>query len=429
MTMKLGRRQFLATSAAAAAYLSASGLARAQSANLRMAWWGGQARADLTLKALAVYAEKNPSVTVDTEYLGWGDYWPRVSTQTAGGNTPDLIQMSDEYLAEYASRGVLLDLEPYIPSGLAVTDFDQSVLDAGRIDGKLYAISAGGNSTALLFNTTAYEEAGVAPPAHGTTWEEFAERAAEFTAKTPRKGMFGSTDDSGSEPVMQTWLRQLGHELFTEDGELGYGVDEITGWFQLWADMRASGAIPPADVAALDHGDVDTSLFAQQRSALVFANSNQYVAYKQLTPDAMGIAPYPKVGPDGKGGMFIKPSMFFSVSAQTKFPAESVALMNFLLTDFAATSILGGERGIPSSAAVREALAPTLDEATKLMADYISGLGDAAGPLPRSTPPGGGELTNTLLKASQEVAFGSKSPAYAAASYVATCQEILARNK
>ncbi len=33
---------------------------------------------------------------------------------------------------------------------------------------------------------------------------------------------------------------------------------------------------------------------------------------------------------------------------------------------------------------------------------------------PTPTPPGGGELTNTLLKASQEVAFGSKSPADAA---------------
>ncbi len=154
---------------------------------------------------------------VDTEYLGWGDYWPRVSTQTAGGNTPDLIQMSDEYLAEYASRGVLLDLEPYIPSGLAVTDFDQSVLDAGRIDGKLYAISAGGNSTALLFNTTAYEEAGVTLRATARPGKSSPNVRRNSPARPPRKGMFGSTDDSGSEPVMQTWLRQLGHELFTAE--------------------------------------------------------------------------------------------------------------------------------------------------------------------------------------------------------------------
>ncbi len=193
--------------------------------------------------------------------------------------------------------------------------------------------------------------------------------------------------------------------------------------------MRASGAIPPADVAALDHGDVDTSLFAQQRSALVFANSNQYVAYKQLTPDAMGIAPYPKVGPDGKGGMFIKPSMFFSVSSSTKFPDEAVALMNFLLTDIAGTSILGGERGIPSSAAVRAALRPHPRRGHQADGRVHLRPRRRRRALPRSTPPGGGELTNTLLKASQEVAFGSKSPADAAASYVATCQEILARNK
>ncbi len=86
---------------------------------------------------------------------------------------------------------------------------------------------------------------------------------------------------------------------------------------------------------------MDTSLFAQQRSALTFANSNQYVAYKALTPDAMGMAPYPKVGPDGKGGLYIKPSQFFSVSSQSKLPDESVKLINFLLTDPGATAILG----------------------------------------------------------------------------------------
>ena len=425
MTIKLGRRQFLATGAAAAAYLSTSGLVRAQTTNMRMAWWGGQTRADLTIKALALYMEQNPGTTVDTEYLGWGDYWARLSTQTAGGNSPDVLQMDIEYLADYASRGVLLDLTPYVPSGLAVTDFDQPVLENGKVDGKLYAVSCGVNAVSILYNTTAYEEAGVAPPNHDTTWEQFAQLAADFTKATKRQGMYGSTDDSGSEPVLETWVRQRGKQLYTVDGELGYDEADITEWFQMWADMRASGAVPPADVQALDHGDVDTSLFAQQRSALTFANSNQYVAYKALTPDAMGMAPYPKVGADGKGGLYIKPSQFFSVSSQSKLPDESVKLINFLLTDPGATAILGGERGIPSSASVRETLRPKLDEAGELMTDYISGLGDLAGPLPPGNPPGGGEVTNALAKASQEVAFGAKSPADAAASYLTEARDVL----
>ena len=425
MTMKLDRRRFLATSAAAAAYFGTAGLVQAEDIKLRMAWWGGQKRADLTIKALAVYMQKHPGTTVDTEYLGWGDYWARLSTQTAGGNSPDVLQMDIEYLADYASRGVLLDLTPYTSSVLSVSDFDQPVLENGMVDGKLYAVSAGVNAVSILYNKVAYEEAGVEPPNHDTTWEQFAALAADFTKKTKRQGMYGSTDDSGSEPVLETWLRQRGKNLYNTDRTLAYDESDITEWFQMWADMRASGAVPPADVQGLDHGDVDTSLLAQSRAALAFANSNQYVAYSSLTEDELGMAPYPKVGAEGKGGLYIKPSQFFSVSSQSKLPDQSAELINFLLTDPDATAILGGERGIPSSAAIREQLRPKLDHAGELMIDYISNLGELAGPLPPPNPPGGGEVTNELMKASQEVAFGVSSPADAAKSYMTAARDVL----
>jgi multiple sugar transport system substrate-binding protein len=427
MTLKLDRRQFLASGAAAAAYLGTAGLGRADAIKLRMAWWGGQVRVQLTTKALQLYTKEHPGTTIDTEYLGWDDYWPRLSTETAGGNSPDVLQMDIEYLAEYASRGVLVDLGPYIPSALQVSDFDKAVIDNGKVNGKLYAISAGVNAVAILYDKTAYEEAGVTPPGHSTTWDELAQNAAEFTKKTKHAGMFGATDESGAEPVLETWLRQRGKQLYDTDGKLAYDADDVADWFKMWADMRASAAVPPADVTALDHNNVDTSLIAQGRAALTFENSNEYVAYSGLIKGEMGMAPYPKVGPDGKGGLYIKPSQFFSVSSQSKLPDASVALINFLLTDPGATAILSTERGIPSSAAVRDKLRPTLDKADKLMLDYISNLGDLAGPLPPPNPPGGGEVTTALLKASQEVAFGAKSPADSAASYIATAKEILSR--
>src|SRR5690606_36095203 len=199
---------------------------------------------------------------------------------------------------------------------LSVSDFDQPVLDNGKVGRKLYAVSAGVNAVSILYNQTAYEEAGVEPPNHDTTWEQLSVLAADFTRKTKRQGMYGSTDDCGSEPVLETWLRQRGKNLYNTDGTLAYDEADVTDWFQMWADMRAAGAVPPADVQALDHGDVDTSLLAQSRAALAFANSNQYVAYSSLTQDALGMAPYPKVRPDGKGGLYIKPSQFFSVSSQ-----------------------------------------------------------------------------------------------------------------
>ena len=284
MTITIHRRQLLKTGVAAAGLGLSTRFAWAADTNLRVAWWGGKARADLTQKALDLYQSENSDVSVDAEYLGWGDYWARLSTMTAGGNSPDVIQMDIEYLAEYASRGVLLDLDPYVPDPLDVSDFPKDLLDNGKYDGKLYAIPCGVNAGALIIDKDAYDEAGVAVPDFNTTWEEFGKLAADFTKSTPREGMYGTPDASGTQPVLETWLRQRGKELYTPDGQLGYDASDMTDWFQMWADMREMGAAPPPDVQALDHGDVDTSLMAQGRAAVNFENSNQYVAAQALIP-------------------------------------------------------------------------------------------------------------------------------------------------
>jgi multiple sugar transport system substrate-binding protein len=404
-----------------------AGRARAADLSLRVAWWGGKERAERTQKALDLYAGNNSGMTISTEFLGWGDYWQRLSTETAGGNSPDIVQMDIEYLADYASRGVLAPLGSFIPDPLDVGDFQADLLGNGQVDGKQYAIPCGVNAVALIVDKDAYDEAGVPVPGHDTTWEEFGANAAEFTKKTKRQGMFGTPDSSGSEPVLETWVRQRGKQLYNSDGTLGYDADDITDWFQMWDDMRKSGGAASAEVQALDHGDVDNNLLAQDRAALAFENSNQYVAMQSLKKDAMVLAPYPRLGADGKGGLYVKPTMFWSVSSQSKKPQDSARLLNFLLRDPEATRILGVERGIPASAAVRDKLSPSLDKGGEIMLDYISSLGDLAGDLPPANPPGGGEVTDALLKTSQEVAFGAKTPAQGAADYISTAKDILAR--
>ncbi|PZP46405.1 MAG: ABC transporter ATP-binding protein, partial [Azospirillum brasilense] len=74
-------------------------LARAQAAvRLRMTWWGTKERADRTTRVSALYSQLHPNVSVDSENMGWSDYWPKLATQVVGRNAPDLIQMDYRYL-------------------------------------------------------------------------------------------------------------------------------------------------------------------------------------------------------------------------------------------------------------------------------------------------------------------------------------------
>ena len=241
MPGEIDRRSLLAGGLSLAAFGMLGGAARADDQSLRVAWWGGKDRAERTEKTLALYKSANAGTSISTEYLGWGDYWARLTTETSGGNSPDLVQMSITYLADYASRGVLLDMLPLVPTPLDIKGFQADLVDNGKVDGKLYAVPCGVNVGAIVYDKALYDEAGVTPPGHGTTWEQFAAIMADFSKRTKRQGVFGSPDASGNSPLLETWLRQRGKKLYEADGTLGYDAVDASDWFTMWAEMRASG--------------------------------------------------------------------------------------------------------------------------------------------------------------------------------------------
>ncbi|MED4161755.1 ABC transporter substrate-binding protein, partial [Halalkalibacterium halodurans] len=75
---------------------------------LRVAWWGGQERHDMTIEAIELFEEKYPHIQVDPEFTSWDNYWERLTTQAAGNNLPDVIQMDNSKLNEYSSRGLVI---------------------------------------------------------------------------------------------------------------------------------------------------------------------------------------------------------------------------------------------------------------------------------------------------------------------------------
>ena len=132
MTIRIDRRQFLLGSTALVA-AGAAGImpAWAQGANLRLTFWGGQARADRTYGVSDLYDKDHAGSKIDGEFLAWNDYWPKLATQTAGGNAPDVIQMDYRYIVEYAKRNGIAPLDEFVGSTLKLDDFDADQLEDG----------------------------------------------------------------------------------------------------------------------------------------------------------------------------------------------------------------------------------------------------------------------------------------------------------
>ena len=405
------------------------GLARAQAApvRLRMTWWGTKERADRTMKVSALYSQLHPNVSVDSENMGWSDYWPKLATQVVGRNAPDLIQMDYRYLFEYARRGVLLPLDSHVPGTLQISDWDPKFVDVGKAAGKLYGVNFGANSPSMMFNRTVLEQSALPLPTPDLTWDAYAKLGAEITRKANRADFYGLSDAGQQEPILEIFLRQKGKLLYAPDDKLGFATADMEEWFGYWDRLRKSKACVPAEVQALYQNSLETSPLTLGKAAIDFAHSNQLVAMQKLNRDRVTMTMVPTIAPDAPPGQYLKPSQLLSVYGRSPRAEEAVKLLNFYVTDPRAGEILGVERGVPIANAQREVIKKGMDESSKELVAYIDMVSTRVGPVPPPPPKGAGEIANILKRTNEEIGFGRLSPRDGARRFVNEANDVLER--
>lgn len=424
MSMHGSRRQFLAQAAALGSALVLSGRAYAAETRMRCVWWGGQDRARRTNEAIQIFEKQKPELKIATESTAWADYWTKVATLVAGGNAPDVLQMDYRYLVEYAKRGTLLPLDAFIPKLLDIQDFGANNLDSCRVDGKLYGVNLGTNSTATFLDTAAFAKAGLQLPAYSWTWDDMLRMSQEITKSRGGKGFWGCMDAGGGEPALEVFSRQHGKDLYTADGKLGIDADLTAAWLDYWQKMRKSGGCVPPDVQALDKGSTDSAMLVLGKAAIDLRHSNFLEGFQVAHKEKLAITMYPQTT-NGKWGQYIKPSQMMSVAATTRNTDLAVSLANFLVKDPAGVKVLGIERGVPASPAIRKLLTPDLNDVGKAMVDYIALISDKVSPLPPPPPTGAGEIQKLLNRQNQKVGFAQATAAVAAKEFVEESKRIL----
>lgn len=133
-----------------------------------MAIWSG-AEQESFQAVLDGFTEANPDVTVT--YTSGGDQLPTVlSTAVQGGNPPDIALLGQPGLvSDFASQGALQPLD-FAMSDIE-SNFGQSVIDLGTVDGTLYGfLFKAANKSLVWYNVPAYSDAGVEPADDWDTW-------------------------------------------------------------------------------------------------------------------------------------------------------------------------------------------------------------------------------------------------------------------
>jgi multiple sugar transport system substrate-binding protein len=415
--MQINRRSFLMGSAGLAggfAFAGATTPAFAADAELRAMWWGSNDRAKRTLEVVKLYEGKSADVKIVGESMSGDGYWSKLATQMAGRAIADVFQLEPGTISDYSKRGACLPLDEFVPSTLKVDAFGKDMLKLTTVDGKLYGIGLGLNSFALFFDQTAFEKAGMPVPTPDLTWDEYARLAVELTKAGGKDNYWGGPYGARYTYVFDAWLRQRGKSLYA-DGKLGFGVDDAKEWFSFWEDLRKKGGTVAADVQTLDQNTIDTNCLALGKSAMGMAYSNQLVGYQLISKNKLAITMLPREKKGGASGHYYRPALIWSVGASTKNGEAAAKFINFFVNDVEAGKILGVERGVPMSPAVREAIAPNLNPTEQATVQYVNLLKDQVGDYPAPAPLGSTEFDQRVLRPlCDELAFERTTPAEAA---------------
>ena len=400
-----------------------------ENVTIRAAWWGGTARNDMMNEIYDLYESEHPNVTIEREYGSCEDYWSRYSTQVAGGNAPDLIQFTDRELASYVGMGAVEPLAQYIDAGtIDVSQFSQSALSAGTLDGVIYEIAMGLSTPIIQYNATAIEAAGMPLPEMEMTWEELKDYLIDLknTGKLP-DGMYAIYDECGVNGAFHwfySYMRQKGEDWWTPDGKLGFTQATVEEWLGWWDELRNQGVVLPYDrVAEFIGKPKEENPLVMGAVSMHSVAGNQAKIYQNNMEDETGIIRLPSLpGGVNEHGEVIA-GAYLAISSTSQHKEVVADIINFFVNDERVNKIFNCEQGIYGNVAMQQAVADQIDPLDLVVTDVLNITLESI-PMPSPYPSGSETVITLLQDANEFVAYDVMSIEDAAKQFMSDVENV-----
>ncbi len=203
--------------------LTACGGANAPAANntpvtISMMMWGDPAELEVWNQIVADFHQAKPNITVKVEVSDWDSYWTKLKTLLSAGTPPDVFAMDAPLYLDYQSRGVLLNLQPYLDKNPDLLNgvYPQT-LEAYKTSDGMYGLPRDFQTIVLFYNKDMFDAAGVKYPTADWTYDDLRNAAKQLT----KVGPDGKTTQFGF--YSDLWDM----ELIWSEGIWAYGGDII----------------------------------------------------------------------------------------------------------------------------------------------------------------------------------------------------------
>ncbi|HEX9173783.1 MAG TPA: sugar ABC transporter substrate-binding protein [Telluria sp.] len=272
--------------------------ARHEEGPVTLRFWAMGREGEVVRELLDDFERSHPNIRVEVQQLPWTAAQEKLLTAFAGDVTPDICQLGNTWIAQFAALGAITPLDAYVRAGrVDAPDYFAGIWESNRIGASLYGVPWYVDTRLIYYRQDLLKAAGFA---HAPVdWAEWARVMAVLKKKDPKTfGVLLPLNEF--EPLLALALQQDA-PLLRDGGRYGnFRSPEFRRTLQYYADIFKNGWAPAVTATAISNVWDE---FANGYYAFYISGPWNLGEFRRRLPaDKQGIwmtAPLP--GPSGPG--------------------------------------------------------------------------------------------------------------------------------
>jgi multiple sugar transport system substrate-binding protein len=255
---------------------------------------------ELVAELLPEFERTHPGIRVEAQQLPWTAAHEKLLTAFAGDALPDVCQLGNTWIAEFAALNALEPLDVSVAASSIVdpADYFAGIWDTNNVGGKLYGVPWYVDTRLLFYRQDVLAQAGFAAPPR--SWPEWTRMLAAVKERVGPDRYAILLPVNEFEPLVALALQQS-DPLLRDDGRWGnFRSEGFRRTLRFYVDVFRRGFAPPQTNA--DISNVWNEFGRGYFSFYISGPWNIAEFKRRLPPDKQGTwmtAPLP--GPDGPG--------------------------------------------------------------------------------------------------------------------------------
>lgn len=225
---------------------AACGRAADRDGSVTIRFWGMGREGEVVAELVRDFERENPAIRVRVQQIPWTAAHEKLLTAYVGGAEPDVAQLGNTWIPEFAAINALEPLDGWLAASGAIgpEDYFGGIWQTNLVAGKVWGVPWYVDTRVVFYRRDILAAAGFdSIPGSWTGWREAMGRIKEEVGPG-RYAIFLPTNEWAQPAIFGL---QAGSPLLADDGRYGaFGDPAFLSGFDFYVNLFRDGLAPPA---------------------------------------------------------------------------------------------------------------------------------------------------------------------------------------